>query len=612
MASTGNKPVNVNLDFSTGAKLKNLSSASTSGEAVEYGQFTSSLFFKQDLMSGGAGVDVTSNNISVDLATAGSGYDTLTVSGAAFASLDGTYTKLGIKGRVNSTGDQLDLTYGDLDHDWNMYEKNNGSGVYALIVARVDQNDYTVAHSWIAVLSNQSLSGYFYSGNGSGTIIPYVASYAAVDGETVATAADSDGNGNFSPDADDANIAYGAAGAAAGLKFSNSKLTVDWAENTGQAAVTKVFPSSVIKTYVDEQVIEAKDLSNHPFTNSTANLTGSPNNAQSAIEAAAAEIDTLDGQVSAIATVNATQDAYLADHNAVLGVASGADSLSAFTGAAAAFVGSSGTVQGSLQTVGDSISAVYQNLGTINGLAAFETDFGTGFTILPNNSDAKSLFQATEAELQSLSLGLGQFWAPVEAHSDTNINVSNPGTDTFGGAVVSMNDRVLLIGQTDASENGIWLFGTTGTTMIRATDADASNEFTPNKTVQVLNSTAEGISGATFAYGGAADPVIGTDNLTFTLKSQGVVGDNTITEGKLAAALAATLEAKSDKYAETLTFVAGTPQNVSHGLASTDVIVQVRDSGGNVVEVEIDVTDSSFVTINSPVASGDLRVIVIG
>lgn len=68
----------------------------------------------------------------------------------------------------------------------------------------------------------------------------------------------------------------------------------------------------------------------------------------------------------------------------------------------------------------------------------------------------------------------------------------------------------------------------------------------------------------------------------------------------------------NDKYAETVTFVAGTPQNITHGLNSTDVIVQVRDTSGNVTECEIDITDSSFVTVNSQFISGDLRVVVIG
>jgi len=607
MATNGNKPINVNLDFTSGAKLKNLPSAVTSGEAVEYGQFQTELVFKQDLISGGAGVDVTGNTVAVDLASAGSGYDSLTLSGRAFASLDGTYTKLDIKGRVNATGDQLDLSYGDLDVDWNMYQKSNGAGVYALIVARVAQDDYTASHTWIAVLTTTDLNNYSYTGSGSTTLASLVASLAAVDSDNVAMVSDADGSGGYSPDADASGVAYGAAGAAAGLKITNSKLSVDWAETTAQASTTKVFSSSVIKTYVDEQIVDAKDLSNHAFTNTTANLTGNPNNAQSAIEAAASEIDTLDSQVSSIQTVNGTQDAYLADHNSVLGVSAGDDSLAPFTGSAAAFAGASGTVQGSIQDLGDSIGGVYSDMGTINGLAAFETDFGGGFVILPNNSNSKALFQATEAELQNLSQGLGQFWNPVHALEDTsNILLSNPGTDTFGGTTLSQGDIVLLAAQTATAENGLYVFDTSSTAMVRASIADASDDFSPNKTVQIL------ASGDTWAYTGIDDPVIDTTDLTFVRKTSSVIADGSITIGKFGTTLTDDFNAKTDKYAETLTLVAGVPQNVTHGLASTDVIVQVRDSLGNVSDVEVDVTDSSYVTVNSPVSSGDFRVIVIG
>lgn len=607
MASTGNKPINVNHDFASGAKIKNLPAATTSGEAVEYSQFNSALFFKQGLISGGDGVDVTNSTVSVDLASAGSGYDSLNLTGMSFASLDGTYTKLGIKGRVNLIGDQLDLTYGDLDSDWIMYEKDNGSGVYALVVVRAAQNDYTTSSSWIAVLTTFSLAGYSYSGSGTATLAPLVASLSAVDNEVITSVSDANGSGDYVPDEADSNVAYGAAAAAAGLKFSNAKLSVDWANTVGDATTTRVFPSSVVKSYIDQEIVGAKDLSDHPFTNTTAQLTGSPNNAQSAIEACAAEIDTLDSQVSAIQTVNATQDAYLADHEAVLGVATGADSLSAFTGSAATFVGSSGTVQGSFQTVGDSIGAVYTNIGTINGLAAFETDFGTGFVILPNNSDAKSLFQATETELQNLSQGLGQFWNPIAAvEADVNINLNNPGTDVFGGTTVVQGDIVLLAAQTAAPKNGLYVFDTSSTAMVRATIADVSAEFSPNKTVQIL------ATGDTWAYTGIDDPTLETTDLTFSKKTSSVIADASITLQKFGTTLTTAFNAKTDKYAETVTFVAGTPQNVTHGLNSTDVIVQCRDTSGNVTDMEIDITDSGFVTINSPYVSGDFRIVVIG
>ena len=232
--------------------------------------------------------------------------------------------------------------------------------------------------------------------------------------------------------------------------------------------------------------------------------------------------------------------------------------------------------------------------------------------MLPNDADAKSLFQATESELQNLYEGLGQFWAPVDAYEDSNVVLSNPGTSTFGGAAVSSGDRVLLVGQSLLSQNGVYVFNGTASTMTRADDAEDDVDFTPNKTVQVLASEDSGISGATFAYTGDDSPTVGSDSLAFSLKAQGVVGDNSITESKLTSTLANKVNDKCDKYAETATIVAATSYDVVHGLSSTDVIVQVRDTAGNTVEFEVDVVDPNFVTINSPIESGDYRVVVIG
>lgn len=608
MASTNSKKIGVDLDFSSGAKLKNLPASAVGGEAVEHNELNTKLSLKQDVISGGSGIEVEGNVVNVDLATAGSDYSTFVVTDAAYSSLEGEYIRASYQAYVDYAGTNLDLTYGG---DFNLYYKDNGNGIWAVIVQReidgdVDTDDLGSWLMCLVTVDPSSISSNYSS---------FIPNYQAVDYDTIADADVQDENGKISPAEGgygfNSDASYGTGSTPAGLLFDNNKLALDFASNVSSASSTKVFPSSVIKTYTDEQVALAKDLSNHPFNNAVAQITGNPNNAQSMGEALASEIDTLDGQVSSLQTKDVTHDAYIEDHRLALGIPQGQDALSAFTGAAAAFTAGATTVQSVAQNLGTAIGDVYSNVGGLLGLGQFDTDFGDGFTILPNNEDAKALFQATETELQNISLGLGQFWSPVEAHEYGNVNISNPGTDTFGGAVVSATDRVLLLGQTDASENGIYLFTTSGTAMTRALDANEDTEFSPNKTVQVLNSTEDGISGATFSYTGADDPVVGTDDLTFALKSKGVVGDSSITEGKLALALALKLNNKTDKYAETVTLAAGTPLNITHGLNSQDVVVQVRDTSGNVTDVEIDITDSSYVTINSLYA-GDYRVVVIG
>lgn len=66
----------------------------------------------------------------------------------------------------------------------------------------------------------------------------------------------------------------------------------------------------------------------------------------------------------------------------------------------------------------------------------------------------------------------------VRVASTGNVNISNPGTGTFDGVALSQGDRILLKDQTSAEENGIYVFDTSSTDMVRATDSDAWDELT--------------------------------------------------------------------------------------------------------------------------------------
>ena len=622
--TTGSKQVAVNLDFGLGTRPVNMPGSTGSGEAVEHDQFNAGLNSKQDPVIPGSGVAKDGDTLSVDLATSGSDYGTLDISGVYYASLNGIYTRLPYTAMLEYSGLALDLTYGDTSIEWNAYYKDNGGGVWAICVKRdIDGSENTNPESgtWLAALTTTDPTALSFSGSGTATVSNMLPNYQAVDHEFITYSNESSGDGRFSPSSTSGNVEYAVGNTPAGLVFSNDKLAVDFAGSVEGASSTKVFPSSVVKTYIDESITSAKDSSNNVFSNSVAAFAGSPANVQTAIEAAAAELDAAAASISALTAVNSVQDTQLASAASTMGVPLGSSDLGSMSAAGVSEVFLSNTatsgqtpagIKDTLIALATRISEVYQSMGETLGLASQETDFGEGFIILPNDSDAKALFQATEAELQQLALGAGQFWQPVEAYSSVDVSVSNPGTATFGGAAVAIGERVLLLGQTDASENGIYLFDTSSSPMVRAQDADADAEFTPNKTVQVLNSSAEGISGATFAYQGDDSPAVGIDDLAFALRSQGVIGDNAVTEQKLTVGLSGKINAKADKYAETIVITAGTPYNVAHGLDSTDVLVQVRDSSGNVLDMEVDVVDSDYVTINSPVASGSFRVIVIG
>lgn len=107
------------------------------------------------------------------------------------------------------------------------------------------------------------------------------------------------------------------------------------------------------------------------------------------------------------------------------------------------------------------------------------TDFGAATsTIDANNNKIVNLLDATAdsdaatwGQVQELINGL-KWRTPVVTAVDTNINLTNPGTATLGGATLTTGDRVLVMGQTNTPENGIYIFDTTSTAMSRAADVN--------------------------------------------------------------------------------------------------------------------------------------------
>lgn len=64
----------------------------------------------------------------------------------------------------------------------------------------------------------------------------------------------------------------------------------------------------------------------------------------------------------------------------------------------------------------------------------------------------------------------------VRVVATTNVNTASAPT-TIDGVTLAANDRVLLQGQTTASQNGIYVFNGAASAMTRATDMDAGTEF---------------------------------------------------------------------------------------------------------------------------------------
>jgi len=95
---------------------------------------------------------------------------------------------------------------------------------------------------------------------------------------------------------------------------------------------------------------------------------------------------------------------------------------------------------------------------------------------------------ATKAYVDATAQGL-DFKQSCAACSSTNITVSGPGA-TIDGYTAANGDRILLIGQTTASENGIWIFNGSAAALTRAPDANSSTNLTAGALTFVTGGTA--------------------------------------------------------------------------------------------------------------------------
>lgn len=124
-----------------------------------------------------------------------------------------------------------------------------------------------------------------------------------------------------------------------------------------------------------------------------------------------------------------------------------------------------------------------------------------------NNSQAENLLAAKEANVSLLNsvsfatIGTGsktigssivQFSAmsptwplfrewhpPVAAAARTNVDITNPGTDTFDGVTVSIRGTILLTAQTNGVERGPWQFVAADQPLIRPVDFPADLQIEP-------------------------------------------------------------------------------------------------------------------------------------
>lgn len=104
------------------------------------------------------------------------------------------------------------------------------------------------------------------------------------------------------------------------------------------------------------------------------------------------------------------------------------------------------------------------------------------------------------------------FKTPCRVAASTNITLS--GEQTIDGVAVVADDRVLVTGQTDATENGIYVAAAGA--WVRAKDWDGPYDIVQGSLVYVVNGTAN----AGFYYVTTANPItIGTTSVTIAMAS---------------------------------------------------------------------------------------------
>ncbi len=116
------------------------------------------------------------------------------------------------------------------------------------------------------------------------------------------------------------------------------------------------------------------------------------------------------------------------------------------------------------------------------------------------------------AQVQAIAEGLAVTKEAVAVCADTNIDITTGGLLTIDGYTVSAGDRVLVKGQTDATENGI--YDAASGAWSRSLDADTQAELKPASTVRVLNGDH---TGRVFQLSNSTNPVPDTDAQTWVV-----------------------------------------------------------------------------------------------
>lgn len=245
----------------------------------------------------------------------------------------------------------------------------------------------------------------------------------------------------------------------------------------------------------------------------------------------------------------------------------------------------------------------------------------------PTNPADAATMQYVLDQVQAGSSGIS-VKNPVRVVSITNVNISTGTLLTIDGVTLVAGDRVLLIGQTDATQNGVYAAATGAWS--RHTEEDAGSEL---KGAFWLVNEGTLRAGTQWIVNNAAQPVIGTDDITIVqfgavvsyTASNGVkkVGSDFQAEVQAGGGIVAEVAGLrvdtavvARKYSVTVGDNTSPSATITHNLGTKDVTVTVRlVSTDEVVYMNVVMSTTNTVTITQSVgniATNSLRVTVIG
>lgn len=222
----------------------------------------------------------------------------------------------------------------------------------------------------------------------------------------------------------------------------------------------------------------------------------------------------------------------------------------------------------------------------------------------PTSAQDAATKNYVDTQIQSAAAGI-DCKASVRVVANSNITLS--GTQTIDGVSVIAGDRVLVRGQTTASQNGVYVCAAGAWS--RATDADATGEITPGAFWFVEEGTTYGKTQWRCENTGAI--TVGTTNITinqFGAAAAYTAGNGlTLTGNDFAVGAGTGITVQADavsidtavvvrKVAATIGDGSATSITVTHNLNNQDVMAQVREIATNKV-VEVDITNNGVNTV---------------